>query len=178
MDDQMIILETDRLCLRRTIKDDVPALVDLWTDPEVTRYMGGPRDRTKFEKIFREDAENPFAEKYDLWPVVEKRSNEMIGDCGLLQKEVEGKDEIEIIYILKSSAWGKGFATEIGQAIKEYAFKEMKIKRLIALIEPENEASEMVARKIGMIFEKEVVRQGGVKRKVYVIEAEDQGSAA
>ena len=56
--------------------------------------------------------------------------------------------------------------------------KIMKIKRLIALIEPENEASEMVARKIGMIFEKEVVRQGGVKRKVYVIEAEDQGSAA
>ena len=87
---------------------------------------------------------------------------------------MEEKDEIEIIYIFKTSAWGKGYATEIGQAIIGYAFEEMKLERLIALIEPENEGSERVALKIGMKFEKEVIRPGGAKRKVYVIESESR----
>jgi RimJ/RimL family protein N-acetyltransferase len=48
---------------------------------------------------------------------------------------------------------------------------------VIALIEPENKASERVALKIGMKFEKEVIRPGGAKRKVYVIEAENRRTA-
>ena len=174
MNHQMTILETERLCLRRVQTSDVSALVDLWCDPDVTKYLGGPRDRAKFRIFFEEDAKNPFAEQYDLWPVEEKQSNEVVGYCGLLDKEVEEKDEIEIIYIFKPSAWGKGYATEIGQAISRYAFEEMKLERLIALIEPENEGSERVALKIGMKFEKEVIRPGGAKRKVYVIESESR----
>jgi len=174
MNNQMTILETEHLCLRRLQNSDVSALIDLWCDPDVTKYLGGPRDRAKFRTFFEEDAKHPFAEQYDLWPVEEKQSNEVIGHCGLIDKEVEEKDEIEIIYIFKTSAWGKGYATEIGQAIIGYAFEEMKLERLIALIEPENEGSERVALKIGMKFEKEVIRPGGAKRKVYVIESESR----
>ena len=101
----------------------------------------------------------------------------MIGYCGLLEKEVDGKNEIEINYIFKPSAWGKGYAKEIGKGIIEYAFSEKKLERLIALIKPENKASEYVAKKIGMKYENEVVRPGGEKRKVYVIEVENQYSA-
>jgi RimJ/RimL family protein N-acetyltransferase len=135
--------------------------------------LGGPRDREKLKKIFEEDVKNPYAEQYDLWPVEEKPSKQVVGDCGLLAKEVDGKQEIELIYIFKASAWGKGYATEIGRAITKYAFEEMKIGRVIALIEPENKASERVALKIGMKFEKEVIRPGGAKRKVYVIESKN-----
>ena len=46
------------------------------------------------------------------------------------------------------------------------------------MIKPENEASEIVAKKIGMKFEKEVVRPGGAKKKVYIIEVENRRSAA
>ena len=81
-------------------------------------------------------------------------------------------------YILALSAWGKGFATEIGQALTHYVFERMGIERLIALIEPENEASERAALKIGMRFDKEVVRPGGAIRKLYVIESKDEKGAA
>ena len=171
MNNEMIILQTKRLCLRRLQNSDVEALIELWSDPEVTKHLGGPRDRENLKKIFEEDVKNPYAEQYDLWPVEEKQSKEVVGDCGLLAKEVDGKQEIELIYIFKASAWGKGYATEIGQAIVKYAFEEMKIGRVIALIEPENKASERVALKVGMKFEKEVYRPGGAKRKVFVIEA-------
>lgn len=170
---EMIILQTKRLCLRRPQNSDVEALIEMWSDPEVTKHLGGPRDREKLKKIFEEDVKNPYAEQYDLWPVEEKQSKEVVGDCGLLAKEVDGKQEIELIYIFKASAWRKGYATEIGRAIVKYAFEEMKIGRVIALIEPENKASERVALKIGMKFEKEVIRPGGAKRKVFVIEAKN-----
>jgi RimJ/RimL family protein N-acetyltransferase len=39
------MLETERLILRVQRASDVPALVDLWADTQVTRYLGGPRDR-------------------------------------------------------------------------------------------------------------------------------------
>jgi ribosomal-protein-alanine N-acetyltransferase len=86
---------------------------------------------------------------------------------------VEGRQEIELIYVLASSASGKGYATEIARSLVRYAFEELGIGRLIALIEPENAASERVAVKTGMRFEKEVIRSGGIKRKVYAIEIRD-----
>ena len=178
MNHQKTILLTERLCLRRIQISDISTLIDLWCDPEVTKYLGGPRDRDKIKPLFEEDAENPFAYEYDLWPVEEIQTNELVGYCGLLEKEVDGRNEIEINYIFKPTAWGKGFAQEIGKGIIEYAFNEKKLERLIALIKPGNEASEHVAKKIGMKYEKEVVRPGGEKRKVFVIERKDQKSAA
>jgi RimJ/RimL family protein N-acetyltransferase len=54
----------------------------------------------------------------------------------------------------------------------------MGLCRLIALIEPENRASERVAVKIGMRLEKEVVRPGGALRKVYAVERGDRRATA
>ena len=136
----------------------------------MTRYMGGPRDRDWLQSVFEETAQDPYAERYDLWPVIEKETGQVVGHCGLLDKEVEGRTEIELNYVLISSVWGKGYATEMGLALKRYAFEDMRIDRLIALIAPENVASERVAVKIGLRFEKEVFRPGGALRKVYAIE--------
>jgi len=173
MKNQMTILETERLRLKWLEASDIPILIDLWTDPDVTEYLGGPRDRDKLVAIFKEELKGPFAERFDLWPLVDKHTGTVIGDCGLLEKEVEGTREIEVIYVLGKSAWGKGFATEIGGALVRYAYEEMGIGRLIALIEPENQDSERVAVKMGMGFEKEVVRPGGAVRKVYAINMDD-----
>jgi ribosomal-protein-alanine N-acetyltransferase len=166
-----IILETERLILRLQQVKDIDALVDLWSDPEVTHHLGGPRERDWLRTEFEQIAQEPDAERYDLWPVIEKQSGQLIGNCGLLEKEVAGNPEIELTYIIAASAWGKGFATEISKAITQYAFDEMGLERLIALIEPGNTASENVARKVGMHFDREVERPGGAIRKVYVIES-------
>ena len=164
--------------LRRQQTSDIGPLVELWTDPEVTRYMGGPRDEGRLRSVFEETAQNSHAVRYDLWPVIEKETSRVVGHSGLLEKEVEGRSEIELIYVLASSVWGKGYATEIGRAMTRYALEDMGIERLIALIEPENSASERVAVKIGMRFEKEVVRSGGVVRKLYGIESSGQEGVA
>ncbi|MBU0596221.1 GNAT family N-acetyltransferase [Candidatus Bipolaricaulota bacterium] len=172
MGQEPLILETGRLQLRRLQSSDVDALVALWRDPDVTRFMGGPRDEEKLRPGLIEDSADPFATTYDLWPVIEKSSGTVIGHCGLTDKEVDGREEIELVYVLAKRAWGKGYATEIAHALRDHAFGPMGLSRLISLIEPENAASERVAAKVGMTMEKEVVRPGGALRRVYTIERE------
>ncbi|MCH7610550.1 MAG: GNAT family N-acetyltransferase [Chloroflexi bacterium] len=166
------------MILRFQQASDVEFLVDLWSNPEVTRYMGGSRDQDTLRSGFEETAKDPYAERFVLWPLIDKDSGKPVGHCGLLDKQVEGKTEIELVYVLAPTAWGRGYATEIGIALKRYAFGEMSIRRLIALTEPRNTASEKVAVKIGMRLEKEVTRPGGGIRKMYVIESKDGRAAA
>ena len=60
-----IILETERLLLRRQESADITFLTDLWSDPPVTRYLGGPRDRDWLRSVFEETAQDPTAERWD-----------------------------------------------------------------------------------------------------------------
>ena len=170
--DPLVILETDRLILRRQQTADVSFLVDLWSDPEATRYLSGPRDRSFLLAEFEKTAAHPTAEVYDLWPVVEKESNHLVGHSGLLDKDIEGKTEIELNYIFSPSVWGRGYATEMGRAIRRWARETMGLSRLIALIEPDNLASQRVAVKVGMHLEKEIIRPGGARKKLFLVEDE------
>lgn len=166
-----MLLQTARLLLRSMQPADIPALVALWSDPEVTRYVGGPREPARLAESFEEDLRNPPA-AYDLWPVCEQATGRLVGHCGLLDKEVDGRAEIELVYVLARPAWGRGYATEIAQALKSYALEQMGLRRLIALIEPGNAGSERVAEKAGMHFEREVMRPGGKLMRLFVLNEE------
>ena len=166
----IINIESDRLLLRNIQESDKEFIIDLWTNPDVTKYMGGPRKRDQMLDDVSENLENPFCEEYDLWPLIEKASNQLVGHCGLLLKEVEGRKEIEVIYVIDKPYWGKGYATEISKTLIEYAFSIKNIERVIALIKPENKGSEAVAIKNGMHLEKEVIRQNDIRMYLYVKE--------
>jgi ribosomal-protein-alanine N-acetyltransferase len=163
-------IETERLRIKSLKPADVEALAKLWTDPDVTRYMGGPRDYEKIKQdILQEALSGKQTTLDDLWPTVEKRNNRVIGHCGLLKKEVDGIPEVELIYVLAKESWGQGYAAEAARALRDYAFNELGLKRLIALIDPENQASAKVAIKVGMIKEKETLRPTGKQMQVYRI---------
>lgn len=168
----LFILETERLTLRRQTMEDVPFLIDLWSDPEVTRHVGGPREREWLREAFEDTARNPFAEKYDLWVTVEKESGEPIGHCGFVDKEVEGRAEFDLCYFFAKFAWGRGYATEIGRALVYHAQHGLGLKRIIALIDPANNGSRRVAEKVGMKLEREIVRPGDAPRALYALEFE------
>jgi RimJ/RimL family protein N-acetyltransferase len=157
------IVETERLLVRRIEPDDVEALAALWCDPQATAYMGGPRRFEEVCQTLRADLALP-EPTFDLWPTIETASGRVVGHCGLLQKEVAGRAEVELVYVLAPWAWGRGFATEAGRAITDHAVSALGQRRLIALIDPDNAASERVAGKLGFRCEGEVPRPHGVLR--------------
>ncbi len=161
-------IETKRLMLRPMQAEDIPALVAMWMNADATRYMGGSRERDFLEKTFAEDLTAP-ALDYDLWPVFEQESSAFVGHCGLLDKEVDSVTEIELTYVIAPESWGRGYATEIAQALAAYAAESLGLSRLIALIDPANTASAAVAQKVGMTHERDVVRPGGKQMQLYAM---------
>ncbi|MBM4445426.1 MAG: GNAT family N-acetyltransferase [Chloroflexi bacterium] len=166
-------IETDRLIIRSIQEADAESLATLWTDPDVTLYMGGPRNYEEVLGSLIEDAQLNPQPVLDLWPVIEKRTGQIIGHCGIIEKDVEGGGEYEIVYVLAKSAWGKGFATEAANSVKDYAFNHLGLKRLIALIDPDNPKSQKTAMNIGLKHEKDTVRPNGKSMRVFAIDIED-----
>ena len=167
-------IETDRLIIKSNQEIDLEPLAALWTDPDVTCYMGGPRNYEEMLKILREDAQVNPQPAFDLWPVIEKETGQVIGTGGILDKDIDGRNQYEIIYVLGKSAWGKGFATELASSLRDYAFTELGLKRVTALIDPENAKSERVATKIGLKYEKDTVRRNGKIMRLFALNIEDR----
>jgi len=153
-----VILETQRLLLRHLILGDLEELFALYNDPEIRKYF--PEGVLSLEET-REELEwhmhgHPDYPKLGLWATVYKETGKFIGCCGLLPWEIEGKFEVEIAYLLDKKFWHQGLATEAASGILRYAFRTLKLPRLICLINPENIPSQMVAERIGMTLEKRV----------------------
>jgi ribosomal-protein-alanine N-acetyltransferase len=167
-------IETDRLIIGSIQEVDLEQLAALWADAEVTYYMGGPRNYEEVLRILGEDAQLNLQPVFDLRPVIEKKTGQIIGDCGILEKDIDGRNQYEIVYVLAKSAWGKGFATEVASCLKDYAFSELGLKRVTALIDPDNVKSEKVATKIGLKYEKDTVRPNGRNMRLFALNIEDR----
>jgi RimJ/RimL family protein N-acetyltransferase len=172
----MIILETKRLILRRQVLSDLDDLFALYCDPEVTKYIpDAPRSYAET----REELEwfmygHPKYPELGLWATIHKETGKFIGRCGLLPWSIEGKQEVEVAYTLARAYWGQGLATEAAKAILNYALGSLHLIRLVCLIEPENIASQRVAEKIGMTFERKVdgMEDDGIPFLIYSISKE------
>jgi len=163
--------ETKRLLLRAPQERDLKEIADLWTDPRATEHIGGPRDRDMVLDSFREYAADPYACAQDegerWWSIVEPSSGQLVGLCALLDKEIDGQIETELGYFLLPAHWGRGYATEAARPVVEHALSELGLESLVAIIHPENAPSVGVARKLGMEFDRQLLRPDGVVRHLY-----------
>ncbi len=165
----MFILETNRLLLRRLVPGDLDALYALYRDPEMRRYFpqeGASPDKTLTYDETREELEwflngHPKRPELGLWATILKENGAFIGRCGLLPWEIDRQDEIEIAFMIDKAYWGRGLGTEAARGIRDYAFNQLGLSRLVCLIYPENGASIKVAENTGMTFEKECVDEHG-----------------
>jgi len=96
-----------------------------------------------------------------LWATIHKETGKFIGRCGLLPWTIQGQYDIEVAYTIAEECWGQGLGTEAAEALLNYGFEKLNLTRLICLIDKENIASQKVAKKIGMLFEKEVQDEMG-----------------
>ena len=156
----MPILETERLILRSFRADDIDVMAQLFADPDFMRFSLG---------VFTERKQTvAFIEKVMGWDragipsqfaVVLRSKTGIVGYCGFFQHpEVPG--EIEIGYRLNPDYWNRGLITEAARAVRDHAFADLKLPRVISLIHPENIPSRRVAEKNGLKVEREITFRG------------------
>jgi RimJ/RimL family protein N-acetyltransferase len=95
---------------------------------------------------------------FGLW-IIETHAGEFLGDCGLTMQEIDGQSCVESGWHVRSDLRRQGFAAEAAFSVREAA-RDAGIGHLVAIIRPENVASQGVARKIGMSLEREVDKCG------------------
>ena len=164
----MIILETEHLLFRPLTFSDLEAMTALYADPEVMRFLGGPRKRDEVQHVLQGYIREYQTYGHSFFATILKSDEQFIGHCGLLHQEVEGTTEIELAYVLAPAYWQQGLALEGTLALKNYGLQQLGFPRLISLIPPDNRASIHIAQKIGMQYERDV-DQWGQHFQLYVV---------
>jgi RimJ/RimL family protein N-acetyltransferase len=163
------MFETSRLRVRHFHRDDLDAFAALCADPEVMRYVGDGETLPHSEVArWIEVCGDKYATRgYGTSAVFEKATGEFVGYCGVVR--APGNDFDELIYAFDRSAWGQGYATEVGRAMLGYVFARSSLTEIYATIYEDNLGSRKVADKLGMTVEKQLTEPDGKTVIFYVI---------
>ena len=155
-----LVFETERLYARPWGLNDVEVAFDIYRKPEVNRYLGrNPKSletieeaQAMLERWVANQSKRPAGQ--GAWALVRKEDEKIIGTImckALPNAELDPSGEIEIGWHLDPEAWGYGYATEAGLAVAEYGFRmDPNLSRVLAVVYQENEASQKVAKNVGM----------------------------
>lgn len=145
-----ILIETERLKIRPLKQDDFNEACKMLQDEKVMYAYEGAFSKQEeqdwMNKQFRRYQEDGFG----LWAVIEKKSNEIIGQCGITYQMINNKRVPEIGYLFRKEYWHRGYATEAASACREYAFHDLGFPQVYSIIRDTNLASQQVALRIGM----------------------------
>jgi len=160
-------LKSERLLLRPHRETDLDIEIELGTDPEVMKYVGEVETKEKIVQDMPKYTRRCAGGCIGIWSVIARSTQEKLGTAILLPLPIEEDDtnwdlvvgdelpdgEIEIGYMLKRSAWGKGYATEATKRLLKFAFEETPLEEIVATTDPENTASQRVLEKCGLVYE-------------------------
>jgi RimJ/RimL family protein N-acetyltransferase len=171
-----LILETSRLIIRPFVRDDLQSihriLNETFGDPSKAEYL--PEDRLEERRLWLEwqVLNDEWFPKLHQPPYGDRaitlKSSGLIGSIGYVpcfdsfeqipelsyssQSSPYNTTEFGLFWVLDPKHQKQGYATEAAKAMVEYAFKQLRVKRIIATTEYANIASQNVMRKIGMML--------------------------
>ena len=156
--------------LRWLVPTDVPALYEVFSDPEVMRYWSHvPFTREEQARELLAAIEKAFAEKSLFqWGVALRDGDRVIGTCTLSSVDVSNR-RAELGYALGRAHWGQGLMREALDRLLAYAFGDLGLRRLEADVDPRNAASIALLERLGF-------RREGHLRERWMVAGEVQDS--
>ena len=149
----MIILETERLTLRKLSIDDAEFILKLLNEPSFLRYIGdkGVRNLDDARQYILKGPVASYEQNGFGLYLVELKENRMpIGISGLVKRDALPDADIGFAFL--PEYWSKGYAVESAAAVMTYARERLRLGRILAITSPDNEASAKLLGKIGFRF--------------------------
>ncbi|PYS82101.1 MAG: N-acetyltransferase, partial [Acidobacteria bacterium] len=151
----MIVLETERLILRKLSTDDAEFVLELLNEPSFLRYIGdrGVRNLEEAKQYILNRLVTSYERNgFGLYLVELRESRIPIGISGLVKRDTLPDPDIGFAYL--PAYWSKGYAVESAAAVMNYAREVLGLTRIVAITSLDNEASAKLLGKIGLRFER------------------------
>ena len=143
---ERLVLETPRLVLRPFTPDDEDIAFEVLSCPDVMRYVSNAMTAQEVSEHMPDATRRGAGGRIGIWCAQIRETGEKIGDGVLTPIPIEGEDadwsqvvpdaypddRIEVGYLLKPSAWGKGYATEICKRLLQFAFEQTALDEVVA----------------------------------------------
>ncbi len=151
-----MILETERLVVRPWIADDRDAFAAMARDPEMMRFInrGKPFAEPEIDEFLARQARQESQFAVCMAAMVERSSGEVVGVAGIQPLGTTG--EMEVGWWVARDRWGRGYATEAGRAAMRHVLDALGRSRVMAIIDPGNDASVAVATHLGFRYDRRV----------------------
>ena len=170
----MIVLETERLFLRGFDVADAEFILALLNEPSFLRYIGDKKVRT-VEDAKQYILNGPVASYerngFGLCLVELKETHTPVGMCGLLKRDELPDPDIGFAFL--PDFWNNGFAFEAAAAVMKDARERLKLERVLAITNQDNEASIKLLQKLGFQIER-VIKMSTDSTELFLLAADLQ----
>lgn len=157
------VLHTRRLVLREVTMDDTPWYLEHFSTKEIIVGQGypGPDGLEGSKKELQKYFIDLFKERNGFrWGIELRDSKGLIGSLGYYKWVKPSGHQAEMGYDLNPKYWGRGIMTEAMDAVIEFGFRRMRLRRIEVLILTRNQRSAALIRRLG--FKREgVMREHG-----------------
>lgn len=151
----MFNLSTDRLNIRWLTTDDAPFILRILNEPSFIHFIGdkGVRDLEGARQYILNGPIASYQQHgFGLYLVTRKADGLSLGICGLLRRD--SLSHVDIGFAFLPEFWNKGYAFESASAVMDYGKDVLKLTRIIAITNKDNDASAKLLEKLGLRFDR------------------------
>ncbi|HEX6293323.1 MAG TPA: GNAT family N-acetyltransferase [Herpetosiphonaceae bacterium] len=144
------MLETRRTIIRPYTEADIDRVMPIFTDPTTMVFWPQPFTADAVAAWVRRSIELFATAGIGRMLVEHRETGAPMGDCGIVQAEINGQQEYDLGYIIDHRFWRQGYGTECARACLDDGIQRLGLKRVVANMPHDHTASMRVAEKLGM----------------------------
>ena len=149
------LIETESLTLRKLSVEDAPFILRLVNEPSFLQFIGdkGVRNLEDARQYILNGPVASYAQNgFGLFLVQLKTDQAPLGMCGLLKRET--LEDVDIGFAFLPEFWNQGYASEAAAGVLSYAKDVLKLPRIVAITNKDNDASGKLLEKLGFRFDR------------------------
>ena len=156
---------TARLVAERIGPQHADALIAMNRDERVMCWIHGVATDAETRQWIAEKASHWDDYGFGHWVLfvagdADSGPRRFAGRAGLQHCDIDGVDEVELLYALQPECWGSGYATEVGKSLLGIAFDRIGLAGVVAYARLDNQRSRHVIEKLGFGYERDFAHEG------------------